>query len=376
MTEKTVTRADLCARSRLSEGRFVANRVGGARRTGAEGDHGLPRTWRNREAFLVRLLRGAQEAANASKPQSQDRDGSANLLPRRVMVFKPSAILKQRTQLGFGTAAAAANKRRTRIKLGGFEQGGPTRSGRSARSPKNSTCRNMCCASGRLAFRTSSRSSAVVAAATIVLTTLSFCAASATSSMARATPSVGCNAFSANRACAPCNRWGRATLSTCRCCRATMRGGRTTRRARGASSSSCRGSPAVRLRRRPRRSRRKDERTKTSSARAKSRSLMKCLCARSCRKGQPPGCRAGKSPAGGPAAKEPAAPQLSVLPTSVPQVAVSKVPAPQAAQATRFRWLRRHKRPSGRIELERLKHALAELEACRRLLDKANEGGR
>ena len=27
-------------------------------------------------------------------------------------------------------------------------------------------------------------------------------------------------------------------------------------------------------------------------------------------------------------------------------------------------------------ELERLKHALAELEACRRLLDKANEGGR
>jgi hypothetical protein len=27
-------------------------------------------------------------------------------------------------------------------------------------------------------------------------------------------------------------------------------------------------------------------------------------------------------------------------------------------------------------DLERLKHALAELEACRRLIDKANEGGR
>jgi DNA-binding transcriptional MerR regulator len=81
-----------------------------------------------------------------------------------------------------------------------------------------------------------------------------------------------------------------------------------------------------------------------------------------------------KSPAGGPAAKA-AAPQLSVLPTSVPQVAVSKVPAPQVAQAT-LPLVAPPQKGLGPEELERLKHALAELEACRRLLDKANEGGR
>ena len=82
-----------------------------------------------------------------------------------------------------------------------------------------------------------------------------------------------------------------------------------------------------------------------------------------------------RSPTGGPAAKEPAAPQVSASPISAPQVAVPKVSAPQVAQAT-LPLVAPPQKGLGPDELERLKHALAELEACRRLLDKINEGGR
>jgi len=82
-----------------------------------------------------------------------------------------------------------------------------------------------------------------------------------------------------------------------------------------------------------------------------------------------------KSAAGAPAAKEAAAPQVTASPVAAPQVAVPKVLPPQVAQAT----LPLVAPPQKGIEpedLERLKRALGELEACRRLLDKINEGGR
>jgi DNA-binding transcriptional MerR regulator len=92
-----------------------------------------------------------------------------------------------------------------------------------------------------------------------------------------------------------------------------------------------------------------------------------------------------KSPIGGPAVREPAARQVSASSMSVspvaapqvaaPQVAVPKVPAPQVLQAT-LPLVAPPQKGLGPEELERLKHALAELEACRRLLDKTNEGGR
>jgi DNA-binding transcriptional MerR regulator len=86
-----------------------------------------------------------------------------------------------------------------------------------------------------------------------------------------------------------------------------------------------------------------------------------------------------RSPTGGPAAKEPArqisAPPVSAQPVSAPQVAVPKVPAQQVVQAT-LPLVAPPQKGLGPDELERLKHALAELEACRRLLDKTNEGGR
>ncbi len=102
-----------------------------------------------------------------------------------------------------------------------------------------------------------------------------------------------------------------------------------------------------------------------------------------------------KSPAGGAVAKEPAAPQVfasqvsasqvsasqvsaspvSASPVPAPQIAVPKVPAPQVAQPA-LPLVAPPQKGLGPEELERLRHALAELEACRRLLDKANEGGR
>jgi hypothetical protein len=57
--------------------------------------------------------------------------------------------------------------------------------------------------------------------------------------------------------------------------------------------------------------------------------------------------------------------------TSVPMVAVPVVAVPVAAPLA-------GPSPKGIAaqDLDRLKHALAELEACRRMLDKVNEGGR
>jgi DNA-binding transcriptional MerR regulator len=77
-----------------------------------------------------------------------------------------------------------------------------------------------------------------------------------------------------------------------------------------------------------------------------------------------------KSPPVSPAAREPTAEQASV-----PQASAAQGSAPQVAQAT----LPLVAPPSKSVrpeDLERLRRALVELEACRRLLDKTNEGGR
>ena len=66
--------------------------------------------------------------------------------PRRVMVFKPSAILKQRINTGAdGKGVLGLCIRR------------PTHSAPSAMSRRTSTCRSTCCASGKRGFSTSSR---------------------------------------------------------------------------------------------------------------------------------------------------------------------------------------------------------------------------
>src|SRR5205085_194510 len=69
-------------RGRVPKSRAVANRIGDSRRNGVEGNHGLPRTRGDRETFLVRLVRGAQEGTT-HRPQSEDRQGSADLAAPR-----------------------------------------------------------------------------------------------------------------------------------------------------------------------------------------------------------------------------------------------------------------------------------------------------
>ena len=65
-------------RGGLPKGRLVAHRIRDTRRTCAQGNHRLPGTWRNGEAVVVRFVRRAQEGP-AYRPQSQDRQGSADL---------------------------------------------------------------------------------------------------------------------------------------------------------------------------------------------------------------------------------------------------------------------------------------------------------
>ena len=91
--------------------------------------------------------------------------------PRRVMVFKPSAILKQRINAEFGRRRAIARRRGevqsgagqalvdrvNRVKGRRWWTRRLTHSGRSARSRTTSTCRSTCCASGRRASSRSSR---------------------------------------------------------------------------------------------------------------------------------------------------------------------------------------------------------------------------
>jgi hypothetical protein len=77
-----------------------------------------------------------------------------------------------------------------------------------------------------------------------------------------------------------------------------------------------------------------------------------------------------KSAAAAPAAKEAAAVQVTASP-----MPASPVSAPSVAQAA-LPLVAPPQKGLGPEDRERLKHALAELEACRRLLDKINEGGR
>ena len=93
MSGKTITRADLCEAVYQKVG-LVANRIRHTRRACAQGNHRLSGTRRNGEAVVVRLVCRPQKRP-AHRPQSQDRQGGP-ISPRRVMVFKPSAILKQR----------------------------------------------------------------------------------------------------------------------------------------------------------------------------------------------------------------------------------------------------------------------------------------
>ena len=98
MTGKTVTRADLCEvvyrKVALSRPELAALVELVLKR-----DRGLPRTWRNRQVFLVRLVRGAQEGP-AHRPQSQDPDGSANLVAARDGVQAVGDLLRQRVNSG------------------------------------------------------------------------------------------------------------------------------------------------------------------------------------------------------------------------------------------------------------------------------------
>src|SRR5262249_60105538 len=69
-------------RGGLPEGRIVAYRIGHARRTRFEGNHRLSRAWRDGEAVVVRLVRGAQERPK-NRAQSEDRQGSADFAAAR-----------------------------------------------------------------------------------------------------------------------------------------------------------------------------------------------------------------------------------------------------------------------------------------------------
>jgi integration host factor subunit alpha len=88
--------------------------------------------------------------------------------PRRVMVFKPSAILKQRINNDSGNSGGADAKQRRRDrgnggrgprprKRGGSWKRRPKRFAPSARLRTNSTCRSTCCDSGRPGFPRSAR---------------------------------------------------------------------------------------------------------------------------------------------------------------------------------------------------------------------------
>ena len=78
--------------------------------------------------------------------------------PRRVMVFKPSAILKQRINAEPTGASHRPHQYNVRRREGRpWRKRRPTHSGPSAKSRTISTCRSTCCASGKRASSRSSR---------------------------------------------------------------------------------------------------------------------------------------------------------------------------------------------------------------------------
>src|ERR1019366_5167755 len=141
-------------RGGLPKGGPVTRGIGYACRACAQGNHLFPWARRDREAIVLRLLRGAQEGP-AGGAQSQDRQGGSDLAApgHGVQALRhPQAA----HQLGFPRRAEIARPLEP-VGARRFWKRPPTRFGPSARSPRTWTCPSTCCVSGRAGSATSSR---------------------------------------------------------------------------------------------------------------------------------------------------------------------------------------------------------------------------